>query len=264
MRTRKCRLDRIEDVISATSYNASFNRLSRIDLGLIRCRHVILAHNEIASISFSTVNECIEHLDLSHNRLEQLPDQLQAMTPNVKILKLQGNMLTGLPSLAKLEHLAELWIGDDLASNNIHKLDALPRSLRRLYARGNALDNISVGSALPCLEVVDVSWNRLVDLPFMDNVKIVRAAGNRLSHIPTNWLQRCHRLELFDITNNGMLRVVRDDEHGHGLVVLQAHGNLQATTTTPSTDSPSLLSLCSEFCSKLSLGLPPHLHNNRL
>jgi Leucine-rich repeat (LRR) protein len=252
MRSRRCLLTSVPgDANCEPTQTTIFNRETEVEIGQIHSKEIKLRHSDIKTILISERNEQLEFLDLSHNQLEFLPDELCEALPNIKHLKLQGNRLTSLPKLEGMDKLQELWIGDCLGGNNIANLPKLPGSLKKLFARGNRLRQLD---PLPRLEELDVSCNDLVSLPRMENVKVVRAAGNRIMRIGDGWLSASPHLVLLDVSHNHLQHRLFTRP---GLTILQEQGN-QASRESD-LQFTSLFELCRDFCSILHLGLPEHL-----
>ncbi|MEY4700076.1 MAG: hypothetical protein RL326_263 [Pseudomonadota bacterium] len=123
----------------------------------------------------------IEFLDLSHNKLDQLPDWLGQL-PSLEILFLSYNKFVEVPAV----------IGRC-------------RSLRMLGMRNNVLERISEGVLPPSLEWLTLTNNRLEKIPESSSAlkKLTKLllAGNRLTSLPHS--MRDHAaLELIRLSAN--------------------------------------------------------------
>jgi Leucine-rich repeat (LRR) protein len=102
----------------------------------------------------------LEILYAARCELRALPD-LGALT-RLRYLQLGENPLARVPDLSGLGRLLELRVGH----NQLAELPALPRSLRELHARGNALSGVPDSLAgLPDLFYLDLRANRIADVP---------------------------------------------------------------------------------------------------
>ncbi len=135
--------------------------------------NVSLAYNRITSlpIAFTQHLASLVRLDVSHNMIEHVADDLFSFTPSLVHLYLEGNRLTALPSsLASLARLQTLCLGSPLGGGN--EISALPdatvgalKSLVWLFACHNRLSEIpSCLPALSCLQHVDLSRNAIAGL----------------------------------------------------------------------------------------------------
>lgn len=116
--------------------------------------------------AFGELNQ-LKHLDLSNNRLVELPDSLLTGLLQLEVLNLSGNQLESLPPLGPLSHLLDVYL-----SNN--RLTALPdgidrpelASLLSIRAKNNRIEALpSSLSRLPCLRVLDLESNQIADMP---------------------------------------------------------------------------------------------------
>lgn len=248
MRLRKRQLEELHDVIYTSTVDLSYNKLTFVDLDMFHVKRVILAYNNVACVKISKRNEHLEFLDLSHNQIASIPNDLFTLLPNLRVLKIQGNKIESLPDPSGCEKMRELWIGDCLGGNNITQLPSLPSSLRVLMAANNQLTGIEMH---PNLEVVDVSNNKLGRLPVMEGCLALRAPGNQITG-GQSLLERMPKLELLDVCRNDL----RIRFHSRlGLTILQDYGNEHIDTMFAQT----LLGLCMAKSMALQISIPRHL-----
>ncbi|AFY95194.1 leucine-rich repeat domain-containing protein [Chamaesiphon minutus] len=125
----------------------------------LRKQNLIILSNEIG------VYKWCQHLKLSHNYLNSLPDNIDELS-NLSHLKLLNNQLTSLPeSVGDLEKLISL----DLRRNKLTELpDSIGnlKNLKYLYLDDNLLEKLpaTIGN-LKQLEYLHLSANKLTSLP---------------------------------------------------------------------------------------------------
>ncbi|KAL6478676.1 hypothetical protein MHYP_G00121090 [Metynnis hypsauchen] len=117
------------------------NRLTILDdthlQGLVNLRHLILANNQLHSISdgaFQDFLETLEDLDLSYNNLVDVPWDTIALLVSVNTLSLDHNLIEFVPEgiFSNLHKLARL----DMTSNKLKKIPPDPLFLRiPVYAK---------------------------------------------------------------------------------------------------------------------------------
>lgn len=130
--------------------------------------------------------ETLEVLDLSGNRLSELPDDF-ARLKNLRIVFFSGNAFTELPTvLGRLPNLEMV----GFKSNPITRVppDALPVRLRWLILTDNRLRELpSTLGARPRLQKLMLAGNRLESLPDLSRcvaLELVRVSANRLPSLP--------------------------------------------------------------------------------
>jgi hypothetical protein len=158
---------------------------------LIGCKTLKLAcgltefPEEILSLA-----ETLEYLDLSDNRLTELPDSFSQLK-NLKILFFQKNNFSEFPViLAKLPVLSMI----GFKSNKIHTVpeNAFPPMLRWLILTDNKIKRLpkSIGDC-SLLQKLPLAGNLIEEFPKemsnCVNLELLRVSANRLRSIP-NWL----------------------------------------------------------------------------
>lgn len=136
-----------------------------------RIERLSVSYNKLSSISqdlFLSLKNSLEHLEVEHNNLSELPDSLA--------------------EVARLRHLS-------LAYNRLEEVPALPVRIQTLSLAGNFLT--SIPSALQMLEpgsirYLDLSYNRITNLlqnEFLDwstSLGTINLRGNRIAQIYKN------------------------------------------------------------------------------
>lgn len=150
-----------------------------------------------------TLAESLEILDLSHNRLSELPDL--SRLKKLKIAFFSFNLFTRVPAAFKnCENLYML----GFKANRIETLDEdiLPLSISWLILTDNRLRSLprSIGK-LSRLQKFPVAGNQLVSLPQemaqCRNLELIRLSANRLTEIP-EWLLKLPKLAWLAFSGN--------------------------------------------------------------
>lgn len=146
--------------------------------------------------------ESLEVLNLSGNRLSDLPDDLPRLK-KLRVIFCSENDFHHLPPvLAECAGLSMV----GFKSNRIARVEALPQSLRWLILTDNRVDRLPV-SLGDCrsLQKLMLSGNRLDRLPeemaACANLELVRLAANRFAVLPA-WLPRLPKLAWLAFAGN--------------------------------------------------------------
>lgn len=138
-----------------------------------------------------TLADSLEILDLSHNALSSLPDELAKMT-KLKIIFASQNKFEHLPEvLGQLPNLEMV----GFKSNQIKQVaeHSLPAQLRWLILTDNLIETLpnSLGER-PRLQKLALAGNQLTHLPQTlaqaDNLELVRISANKLTKCPEQLL----------------------------------------------------------------------------
>ncbi|XP_076283486.1 lumican-like [Lasioglossum baleicum] len=146
------------------NYNSNFYIPSEIvNLQVVSCRNCSLRSTEIETF-FNSPRNALRLLDLSHNSLNYLPDNMFQQTSNLESLLLSNNMIPTMPNVQALSRLRGLVLNH----NRINVVaDRNSDSLKMLSLRGNAISQINATTfqGYPVLEILDLSENKLSTLP---------------------------------------------------------------------------------------------------
>jgi len=180
----------------------------------VTARHYSVAGNRIYWISADSLvglDELIS-LDLSENFISELPNDLFISTPQLCILRLNGNLLESIPAVSLL------------------KLD----SLQQLFLNRNKILSLSGETEFssPSLLTLDLSGNEIVEVSdfFLDRfprLRDLRLSKNHLTSLEMKkWTGYKHGIEVLDISSNSIDRIVWNDVVYHSLKVLNVSNNL--------------------------------------
>lgn len=160
----------------------------------VQIRQIILDFNELTIIPrLVFVNNRVERLSVSYNKVNYIyRDVFLSVKNSLEHLEVEHNKLSQLPdSLAQVARLRHL----SLAYNQLEESPALPPRIQTLSLAGNFLT--SIPSALQMLEAgsiryLDLSYNRISNLlpnEFLDwstSLGTINLRGNRISQIYKN------------------------------------------------------------------------------
>jgi hypothetical protein len=150
--------------------------------------------------------DSLEVLDLTGNRLSDLPDDLPRLK-KLRLLFCSDNEFRHLP-LVLAECPALSMIG--FKSNRIEEVAALPPTLRWLILTDNRIERLpaSIGRCPP-LQKLMLAGNRLSALPdemaACTNLELVRLAANRFEALP-DWLLELPKLAWLAFAGNPLCR----------------------------------------------------------
>jgi hypothetical protein len=133
--------------------------------------------------------ENLQELRLSNNRLDQLPDTLPERLTNLAILCVDGNRLTSLPDLHRLEYLVTL----QARQNQLSTLPDLPYSLRLLHLSSNQIDTLPTRLE-ECTQLTHIYLNSNALTEFLINVNLwpnlakLNLSNNRIAQLSPEFL----------------------------------------------------------------------------
>lgn len=117
-------------------------------------------------ISFPKLPSSLEYLDLRYSKLNDFPD-LSDLSNIIELDLGFGNFQTINESISKLDKLEKL----NLFSHKLTSLPELPRKLKNLIIRKNKFEEFpNQILLLNELEVLDISFNLMKDIPSLDNL----------------------------------------------------------------------------------------------
>ncbi|EEY59390.1 uncharacterized protein PITG_11416 [Phytophthora infestans T30-4] len=218
----------IQDLIHLEELDVSFNQLTRLPSCLqttTSLTSICASHNLIQTFSpkLWKLRE-IRYLDLSYNRLKELPfvegdlkllretGEWQVgvgLLEHLQVLRLSNNQLVEVPkSIEKCSHLTLLDISNNQLSSLSDEISALT-SLHRMILHHNALHELpeAIGN-LEMLQELDLAHNSLVTLPesigMLRNLKTLTLVSNQLRLLP-NEFGSLSQLRHLDLDNNPKL-----------------------------------------------------------
>lgn len=163
----------------------------------------------------------LKRLDVSHNRLTSLPDDLGKCT-KLTHLSCHDNKLTTFPaSIVHLVHLKHIFCEENRIT---HFPDPMPPNIVTLIACKNQLASFPVLRDFPLLTYLNLTCNRLRILPnvSMPQLKYLAVTCNPLLRIDGSW-----KPDYFDCTNTTFMR--RIDRINARFVHFQVVKKLRAT-----------------------------------
>lgn len=191
-----------------------FEQLQRLDLSENIITSIVYErrrHDVDTSVGiFANLQQLVE-LDLSRNRIADLPRTTFTQLPRLRCLNLAHNQLSIIPfqvfdALESMEHL-------DLANNRLVSiLDHFfigNKALRVLNLRNNTIEKLSKNSlfGLERLTHLDLSDNQLlsIDRNAFDSLTMLRVlnlAHNNLTMLPTILFYQLHQLQYVNLSRN--------------------------------------------------------------
>ncbi len=232
----KCNLIELPSVINDFSeieyLDLSQNSIKSFDMS-IKPIFINLSQNQLTKFPESICIDTLKDLDLSHNKIENLPDKISEMI-NLESLNLSWNMIQELPrSIGNLRKLQAI----ELSINNIgglpdefcllenlnefnmngYQLDSLPdnfgnlKSLNKLDLNKNEIAKLPESFCnLINLHYLYLQENELVELPEdfgkLSNLEDLVLCCNQLKKLPASIVQ-IDSLQILDIRYNKILDI---------------------------------------------------------
>ena len=160
--------------------------------------------------------ESLEILDLSNNKISEIPYKLFKSQANLKMLKLSRNLLTQLASetLLGIEKLNHLMLDNNLLEEIDDGVFSNFSSLSVLDLSNNNLAKIPQSLRfLRNLKSLDLSHNLIADMDLVDlsmsQLWRLDLSGNRIGNISVGALQELKSLQILDLSNNKIEEVER-------------------------------------------------------
>ncbi|XP_041833005.1 LOW QUALITY PROTEIN: leucine-rich repeat and guanylate kinase domain-containing protein [Melanotaenia boesemani] len=142
------------------------------------------SHSEISNFFEFQPPKNLQEVNFSYNRMTKMKDLTSFVS--LRKLDLDYNSFTEIFGLEKCCRLAHLSVAHNKISC-IRKLDGLP--LRYLCLRGNQLERIESLDNLKCLQVLDLSLNRITSLSGLQNLHLLSSINLEKNQI--NEIEEC-------------------------------------------------------------------------
>jgi Leucine-rich repeat (LRR) protein/serine/threonine protein phosphatase PrpC len=205
-----------------TALCLDFNLIEVLERGFPKLTQLFLNMNRLHEISRQVCFPCLEVLELSKNKLTDIPD-LTEFAPNLRQFNGAFNLLTNFPNFPAtiskinlndnqisavpdvLTSLTGL-VSFEIRNNRIQSLPALPPSIQCLVANGNGIE-VLAPCVTPRLRLIALHENRLSDFPpFGQNLAAeLFLKDNRLTSFSIRFLSR--DLTRFGAISNGISEV---------------------------------------------------------
>jgi Leucine-rich repeat (LRR) protein len=201
------------------------NQLSQLSAttfaGLRQLASLDLRHNLLEAVPAAAFEELasLELLDLGHNLIREIDeDAFKGLENSLKVLRLEGNGLTAVPTaaLGRLSGLLELTLSRNQLISLTDKIFSGLVSLAFLDLSGNQLERLHERSflGLESLAVLRLHDNSLHELsgpvlrPLSASLAELWLGQNRFSAVSRDWLVDVPRLQRLDLSNCPELRSI--------------------------------------------------------
>lgn len=197
------------DLSNVERYSSGLNKLENFlesILFLKDLKKCDLRFNHLTKIP-EILNESIEFLDLSYNKLVNLPD-LHSFTI-LNSLNLKSNRLRNLPeSIGSLSSLEYLNLRNNMISVLPESISFLS-SLKMLDLHGNKLNSTSV-NLNNSIKELEIGWNNFDTIPngikLLVSLERLGFGGNKLVNLP-DWIGGYHSLRQLDLYDNKLIKI---------------------------------------------------------
>ncbi|XP_019882631.1 toll-like receptor 3 [Camponotus floridanus] len=160
-------------------------------INIVSKRLKILSLSNCENIGYGTFDTpYLEQLDLSMNNLKSVSNISFEIFPSLRMLLLDYNKLSQIPSLNALQQLNDLSMNFNMIKNIPSASFASFPSLKKLSLKGNKIDRIERDSffGLSNLEYLNLSDNKLKGLPYdwatsLINLQYLNANSNQFANI---------------------------------------------------------------------------------
>ncbi len=201
------------------------NQLSQLSAttfaGLRQLESLDVRHNLLEAVPAAAFEELasLELLDLGHNLIREIDeDAFKGLETSLKVLRLEGNGLTAVPTaaLGRLSGLLELTLSRNQLISLTDKSFSGLVSLAFLDLSGNQLERLHERSfiGLDSLAVLRLHDNSLHELsgpvlrPLSASLAELWLGQNRFSAVSRDWLADVPRLQRLDLSNCPQLRSI--------------------------------------------------------
>ncbi|XP_046588915.1 PH domain leucine-rich repeat-containing protein phosphatase 2 [Neodiprion lecontei] len=258
---------------------------------------LIAGNNKLTKLTVEPVPTNLEHLDISYNSLDSLPDwtpeapllralfasnnaltalpdRLLSQPSRLEVLHLPHNRLQALPPPRRPLNLAHLTLqGNTLTAlpenffHNTTRLKVLNLSNNRLTELPSVEDSAKTGQGTHCLEKLYVTGNCLTDtaldsLARLPALRVLHAAYNSLDTMPESCIAAWTDLEELVLSGNRLQYLPDNVALLRHLRVLRVHSNRLLTCPTfNKTNSLRVLDLAHNQLDRINLEslVPPQL-----
>lgn len=270
----------------------SRNSLTQLIIYGKQLTSLIAGNNKLKSLVVSYPPTNLRHIDVSYNDLDSLPEWLAGCS-EVQCIFASNNNLQTLPEhlfCNEMPYLHTL----QLAYNQLQMLPTIQRKLpiQEMFLQNNSLSNLpkTLFKYIPDMKVLNLSNNRLCDLPIPDsvlllekffltanclidrslenmtpylrNIRMLHAAYNNFTSLPEGCVLYWTEIEEIVLSGNKLLKLPNDIQNLKHLTVLRVHSNLlQTIPKLSSLTSLRVLDLAHNQLDRIDLKdlIPPNL-----
>ena len=192
---------------------------------------VDMSHNKLDSLPDRLLFWCssVRKFDVSNNHLKELCSEIGALE-NVQLVDVSNNRLTVLPEEStRMKKLVKLSLGGNLLRNLDKRISDLP-DLKVLLCNRNKLESITEAAlhGLTNLKVLDLSLNALKALPNslgkLPCLESLNLSWNSIRKLPAD-LSGLQQLQVLDVSNNEIRRLPESLSQVKVLEVFKASHN---------------------------------------